>query len=130
MTTTPGGIKSFSFILSSRVVGINMEITLETLICWIIIGMSLVLLHSKQQIKNKIFHKIKHELNLVVGFWNIDCQMTYDSLHSLITLSYYREGIVRLIVTRLEDNFERYHQNNLVDNLRHYPDNLEDNFVH
>ena len=107
-----------------------MEITLETLICWIIIGMSLVLLHSKQQIKNKIFHKIKHELNLVVGFWNVDCQMTYDSLHSLITLSYYREGIVRLIVTRLEDNFERYHQNNLVDNLRHYPDNLEDNFVH
>ena len=88
MTTTPGGIKSFSFILSSRVVGINMEITLETLICWIIIGMSLVLLHSKQQIKNKIFHKIKHELNLVVGFWNVDCQMTYDSLHSLITLSY------------------------------------------
>ena len=94
--------------------------------------MSLALLHSKQQINNKIFHKIKHELNLVVGFWNVDCQMTYDSLTHLshFTLSYYRDGIARLIVTSLEDNFERYHQNNLVDNLRHYPDNLEDNFVH
>ena len=27
---------------------------------------------SKQQLNNKIFHKIKHELNLVGGFWNAD----------------------------------------------------------
>ena len=97
-----------------------MEITLETLICWIIIGMSLALLHSKQQINNKIFYKIKHELNLVVGFWNVDSQMTYDSLHSLITLhigkfikQFDKKITFSLAMTSSNFSYQKYHRHHV-----------------